>query len=545
MLLEKIKQYLREQNLDAFLIPATNSFLLEGEIPEENKLKPVSLFTGDTGLALISQDKNVLFVDSRYTLQAKEQAVDFEVLEVPTQTTISAYLKDHYTHRKIAYDPSFHSAFAVLKMKAEIPAEFVALLKNPVDLFSDQPQVCLTEEVAEYPLVYAGQSVEEKVQLVSQLIKKQNWDAYIFFNPESVSWLLNIRGNLVLYTPVALKRAVVFADGHYTVFEKELPDLKGLKMAADFKTMPEVFLSQLPNIIDSPDLIAGIKAIKTSAQQQHIANGCLEESKTLCRFLAWLEEHKLEVTEYDCAVKLQQLRSENPLYRGDSFEPIVASGPHAALPHYQLNPNEKVFLRENPLVLIDTGGQYLNATTDMTRTICVTPPTPEMIKRYTQVLKGHIAVATSEMKEGDSLTLLDQKARSFLQADGADYGHSTGHGIGMYLSVHEHPPIVSSSIQVPVQAGMVFSNEPGYYQENAYGIRLENMLLSLKTENQFIYFENLIFVPFDGRLIDFKMLTEGEKDWLSQYHSFIMMQILPQLSQHERTFFNPLMDFFV
>ena len=253
----------------------------------------------------------------------------------------------------------------------------------------------------------------------------------------------------------------------------------------------------------------------------------------------------MHLTEYDCAVKLQQLRAENPLYKGDSFEPIVASGPHAALPHYQPKKGEKVFLREAPLTLIDTGGQYLNATTDMTRTICITSPTDEMKKRYTQVLKGHIAVACSEMPQGDLPDVLDAKARSFLQADGVNYTHATGHGIGMYLSVHEHPPIIAATSKTPLKEGMVFSNEPGYYKENAFGIRLENMLLACRTENNYLYFENLIFVPFDGRLIDFSMLTVPEKDWLTQYHSFIMIKILPELSQHERSFFNPLIDFFV
>ena len=289
-----------------------------------------------------------------------------------------------------------------------------------------------------------------------------------------------------------------------------------------------------------------MKAQKNVIEIQNLKKACQFESAVICKFLAWIETQKETITELDCVDELHRLRSQNPLYVADSFDVIAASGPHAAQAHYLPTPSSSCFVRKYPLLLVDTGGQYYNGTTDMTRTICIGKPTPIIKKRYTQVLKGHIALAQAIVAEGDTPVELDKLAHQYLRADGVDYLHATGHGIGMFLSVHENPPVIHEKSTTPLFAGMVFSNEPAYYDETlGFGIRLENMLLSVRTDDNQLVFENLLYIPFDNRMVDVDMLTNDEREWIKAYHKQILDEIFPLLDGKTRAVLQPMIDFFI
>ena len=379
-------------------------------------------------------------------------------------------------------------------------------------------------------------------------MKKLGVDALAISDVESVSWLLNRRSDLSSYLPVVRRRLLLTRDGKVrTLSANALKLLKGQVVGVDLNTLPFDLYRKIKDmtfIQPMEDPIAELRAIKNPVEQNALRQACLFESAVICRFIDALYRHGAQMTERAAGSLLQRLRRENPLYLGDSFAPIVAVGVHAALAHYQVDSQSDISLNSAPMVLVDTGGQYLNGTTDMTRTICLKKPTPLMKKRYTQVLKGHIALAQTVLKVGETPALLDANARQFLQADGVDYGHATGHGIGMCLSVHDKMPTVYGKSQVCLKEGMVFSNEPAFYDfKNRFGIRLENMLLTRQKGKQ-LFFENLIFAPFEPQLVDETLLSETDKEWLRSYHTEIERRIFPLLKPAEQKRLKSLIDFF-
>lgn len=542
----KLRESLQSLNLDAILIPRSDSFLGEHYPPEKNQLKKTTNFSGSAGLALITADKAVLFVDSRYTEQAKIES-DWTVFEVPTETTPSNWILENLKEKTIGYNPYRHAVNWVNLMEAKN----IRLKEIPLkvwDTLFPREEVRL-QPAFDYDLTYCGETTESKIQKIVSVLKEKNLDGYVFTSPDSVSYILNKRSLSVAEYPVIFDRLIVLSDGSYTLFPEDKSTLSGKKIGLDLnQTSMGLFheLRHYAQIINFPDIADEMKSVKNPVEQDNIRHACLFESTVICRFLAWVEENKDHISETDCDKKLKELRAENPLYKGDSFDTIAAVGKHAALAHYQANETSNVKVNSAPLLLVDTGGNYLNGTTDMTRTICIGSPTPIMKKRYTQVLKGHIAVATASVKSGDMPAELDKKAHSFLRADGVDFGHSTGHGIGMYLAVHEAPPTIHEYAKTPLKAGMLFSNEPAFYDATEeYGIRLENMILTLNGPNDTLILENLLWIPFDGRLIDFDMLTASEKEWLRYYHKAILDRIFPKLSQTEQHTLFPLLDFFL
>ena len=541
-----LRDFLIKSNLDALLITRTDSFLGAYYPPEKGLLKDVTGFSGSAGLALITPDKAILFVDSRYTDQAKIQS-DWEVLEVPTQTTPSDWILDNLKGKTIGYNPWQHSVTWVNLMEAK-KILLKGISSQDWDMLFPKKAIALQPSF-EYDVKFCGKTTEEKVKKVVSILKENGLDAYLFTSPDSVSYLLNERSLTVPEYPLIFERIIIFSDGSYSRFDHNFKYLSGKKTGMDLNSTPMGLFSELhkhTHIVNLPDIAEGMKAIKNPIEQDNIRQACLFESAVICRFLTWVEENKDYITEVDCDTKLKELRAENPLYRGDSFDTIAAVGEHAARAHYQADKTSNVRVNSASLLLVDTGGNYLNGTTDMTRTICIGEPTPIMKKRYTQVLKGHIGVATACVKSGDLPIDIDKKAHSFLREDGVDFTHSTGHGIGMYLSVHENPPTIHEYAKTPLKAGMLFSNEPAFYDsKEGYGIRLENMILTQNGPNNSLILENLLWIPFDGRLVDFDMLTEDEKEWLRSYHKAISERIFPQLSSKEQNTLRPLLDFFL
>ncbi len=547
-----IRNFLKQQNIQALIITRTDSFLGEYYPPEKNQLLLATGFSGSAGMAVVTLNRAVLFVDARYTEQAKSES-QFEVLEIPTQTTPSEWLKNNLPDTTIGYYTEQRSAAWVSYMTLHLKTAGIHLKGLPKKiwetLFTPQNEMTPPDEF-DYDLSYCGLDTNQKINQVTGILKEHHLEAFLFASPDSVSWILNKRSLWVHEYPVIFKRLIVFADGSYHFLSEDtIKLLENKTIGADLTTLSQALCERLKNenvrIQNIPDVVAPLKAIKNQTEQNNIRQACLSESIVICRFLAWIEQSKNHITEWDCDIKLQQLRSENPLYRGDSFDTIAASGEHAARAHYHATEKTATLIASEPLLMVDTGGNYLNGTTDMTRTICTGKPTELMKRRYTQVLKGHIALTQTKIKSGDLPRQLDQNAHSFLRADGVDYLHATGHGIGMFLDVHEAPPIIHEKSDTPIVAGMLFSNEPAYYDAcEGFGIRLENMILTQNGEEDFLNLENLIWVPFDGRLVDFSLLTVDEKKWLQHYHQTILDRIVPCLSSDEQKSIRPLLDFF-
>ena len=549
-MLEKIRTYLEQNGLDAVLIPHQDEFLGEYLTADKKRLQALTGFSGSAGLAIVTTDDEVLFVDSRYTVQAKRQT-RFKVLEVPTETTPLDWITKQLKGKKVGFNGNIHSASSILNMQSktkEHKIKWINLSENIVDMFWINRPEAPEMKPTEYDEIYAGRSAIDKITSVANEIQMQGFDAMLVADPESVSWLINRRDLQNPQCPIYYDRAIVHATGECEqATEKSLKKLSKKKVVSDFSRLPYSMYEPLSKVLtDMPDIIAQMKGQKNTIEIQNLKQACLFESAVICKFLAFVEEQKETITELDCVKELKGLRAQNPMYIADSFDVIAASGPHAAQAHYLPTPSTSCFIRKYPLLLVDTGGQYLNGTTDMTRTICIGKPTPLTKKRYTQVLKGHIALASAQITEGDTPAELDKLAHQFLRADGVDYLHATGHGIGMFLSVHENPPVIHEKSTTPLYAGMVFSNEPAVYDEaNGFGIRLENMLLSVPSENGKLAFENLLFIPFDARMVDFDMLTAEEKTWLKEYHEKIISNIFPMISANVKAILKPMIDTFI
>lgn len=552
-MITKIRDFLTQHELDALIITRTDSFLGEHYPPEKNQLFRATGFSGSAGMAVVTPNRSVLFVDSRYTEQAQSEST-FEVIEIPTQTTLSDWLRTFLPGAVVGYYTEQRSAAWVSYMSIQLKASNITLkglskqIWNP--LFPPETSKSDSEEF-DYELVWCGISTADKISKITPLLHDHHLDAFLFGAPDSVSWILNKRSSWVHDYPVVFKKLIVFSDGTlHELNDHTINLLQNKIVGADLTTLSQASCERLKSarvhIKNIPDIVAPLKAVKNPVEQDNIRQACLFESLVICRFLAWLEQNKHIATEWDCDIRLKQLRSENPLYRGDSFDTIAAVGEHAARAHYHATEKTAAPISTAPMLMIDTGGNYLNGTTDMTRTICVGTPTNLMKRRYTQVLKGHIALAQTPVRSGDLPQKLDENAHAFLRADGVDYLHATGHGIGMFLDVHEAPPIIHAKADTPIVAGMLFSNEPACYDAKAgFGIRLENMILTQNGQDGFLTLENLIWVPFDGRLIDFNQLTPDEKKWLQHYHTGIHEKIMPLLSDTEQKVIRPLLDFFL
>lgn len=551
-MLDKIRSFLIQENLDALIIPRTDSFLGEHYPPEKKQLYNATGFSGSAGIAIVTKNKAVLFVDARYTIQAKQQAKFFHVFEIPTETMPSDWIKENLIGKKIGYPASQRSVAWTYQMYRSLSNNDIHFKGVSTEIWHHLFPIenIIPPEHFTYDITYTGEESKNKIKRVAEIIQKKGWDAFVFCAPDSISWLKNERCLWAPNYPVIFERGLVFSDGRYqTLTDEILPSLSGKNIGVDFNNLPQNIYEQLTAVAklhNHSDIIASLKAIKNPIEQENIRQACIYESTVICRFLAWLETNKEAIDEYSCAEKLRALRSENPLYKGDSFDTIAAVGEHAALAHYQADINSSIPIINAPMILIDTGGHYLNGTTDMTRTIATGQPTNNMKRRYTQVLKGHIALASSVLKKGDSSAILDERAHTFLRMDNVDFKHATGHGIGLFLDVHENPPIIYEKSTQPLSVGMLFSNEPAFYDDKeGFGIRLENMLLTQNGKNNTIVLENLLWIPFDHRLTDKSLLTKEEKNWLQNYHVTIQEKIFPLLSEKEREILQPQLDFFI
>jgi Xaa-Pro aminopeptidase len=576
--LAALREQLKAEKLDGFVVPLTDEHMSEYVGSYAQRLAWLTGFQGSAGSAVVLPEEAAIFVDGRYTLQVRQQVspTEWSYQSVP-ETSTTQWLEEHAPEgARIGYDPWLHTRDWVKKAKEALAsrgAELVPVDRNPIDeIWKDRPEASKAHLVVQ-PDEYAGKTAAEKRTEVGDWLQKHHADAAVLSALDSIAWAFNIRGADVTHTPVALAYALVHADGTADLFvasEKIGPDVRqhlGNGVRLHERSEFEGALSELKGktvVVDPERAVAAIfealekagakvlalrdptilpKALKNPAEIAGQKAAQTRDGAAIVRFLHWIDEEapRGEVDELIASDKLESLRRESPDLRDLSFDSISGAGPNGAIVHYKSSEKTNRKLEKGQLYLIDSGGQYIDGTTDITRTVAIGEPTAEMIDRFTRVLKGHIAIATSVFPKGTRGSQLDSFARRPLWEAGLDYAHGTGHGVGSFLAVHEGPQRISpvgssqSGGDEPLQAGMIISNEPGYYKTGEYGIRIENLVLVVPreiegAEKEMLGFETLTFAPIDRRLIDSGMLEPEELVWLNCYHAHVLAKIGPTLS---------------
>ncbi|MGI9409464.1 MAG: aminopeptidase P family protein [Hyphomicrobiaceae bacterium] len=576
----RLRSELSKLGLDAFLVPRGDQHRGEYVAAASERLAWLTGFTGSAGFSIIAQKSAVLFVDGRYTVQAKAQvpAGIFEVVQIPGATAedwlIDKLAKGTAT---VGYDPWLHSAGEIERLTDKLKPRDIKLkpvAANPIDRIwgNVRPPPPLGPIVVQ-PLSRAGRSAEEKIAELRSSLAEADQAATVLTAPDSICWLLNIRGSDVLHNPVVLSFAIVQARGkvelftetdklneaakaHLSPFACVLPPsefsdrlealvAKGNKVRIDKDTCPVCIMRRLggpKQISYGPDLCVLPKAVKNKVEIRGARAAHKRDAVAVCRFLAWLEQRAPagQVDEILAAKQLETFRRDTGKLREISFDTISGSGPNGAIVHYRVTEASNRKLGKGELYLVDSGAQYADGTTDITRTIAIGRPSDEMRDRFTRVLKGHIAIACAAVPEGTRGVDLDPFARRALWDDGLDFDHGTGHGVGSYLSVHEGPQSISRRGMVALQPGMIISNEPGYYKEGSYGIRIENLILVEQAkrvgtgDRHMLTFETLTLAPIDRRLIKPSLLTPRERTWIDNYHGRVQASVAPDLEKSDR-----------
>jgi Xaa-Pro aminopeptidase len=576
--LRRLRALMEEERLDAVLVPRGDEHLGEYVPPSAERLAWLTGFTGSAGLAAVLRDRAALFVDGRYTLQAAQQLPpDTYELHHLVREPLSAWLKTVLeAGARVGYDPWLHAAAAVDALGADLSAAgiaTVALERNPIDrLWDDRPAPPLAPAIPHADQFAGLDSAEKRATLQGELAKA-GLGAAVLTQPDSIAWLLNIRGGDVPNAPLPLSFAILKDDGGVslyidarklspktrahlgnsveiaapTEFGAGLDRLAGMgkPVRLDPQNTPAWVSARLGAagvaIAAGPDPCQRPKAVKNAAEQEGARQAHVRDGAALVEFLAWLDD-RMETappTEIEASDHLAGCRARQDLARGPSFDTISGAGPHGAIVHYRAVPETDARLAPGMLYLLDSGGQYLDATTDVTRTIALGDPTPGMCRHFTLVLKGHIALGRARFPEGTSGAQLDALARMPLWEAGLDFDHGTGHGVGSYLSVHEGPQRIFKNGTAPLEPGMIVSNEPGYYRPGEYGIRIENLVLVRQAEipdaeRPMLEFETLTLVPIDRNLIDRALLTHAERDWIDAYHARVFAALADRVDEPQR-----------
>ena len=575
--LAALREQLRADRLDGFVVPLTDEHMSEYVGSYAQRLAWLTGFQGSAGSAVVLPEEAAIFVDGRYTLQVRDQ-VDGEhwsYQSVP-ETSIADWLKAHAPDgARIGFDPWLHTRDWVTKARealAERGAELVAVRRNPIDaVWADQPEPSRARLIV-HPEKYTGRSSAAKRQEMADWLKEQKADAAVLAALDSIAWTFNVRGQDVEHTPVALSFALVHADGTADLFvdsgkigddvRQHLGNGVRLHERSDFaaglarlagKTVvvdPERSVAAVfealekggAKVLAKRDPAVLPKAIKNEVEIRGHREAQARDGAALARFLHWLsvEAQTGAVDEIAAAERLHAFRKEGGDLRDLSFDTISGAGPNGAIVHYRVTPETNRALEPGSLYLVDSGGQYPDGTTDVTRTVAIGEPTAEMRDRFTRVLKGHVGIARAVFPKGTRGSQLDSFARRALWEAGLDYAHGTGHGVGSFLAVHEGPQRISpvGSVQPggdePLQAGMILSNEPGYYRTGAYGIRIENLVLVEPreiegAEKEMLGFETLTFAPIERRLIEADRLSGEERGWVDAYHAAVLKVVGPRL----------------
>jgi Xaa-Pro aminopeptidase len=567
-----LRAELARRGLGGFVVPRADRFQNEYVPPCAERLAWLTGFTGSAGLAIVLADRAVLFVDGRYQVQVREE-VDGAVFAVehlvdrPPHEWIEANLP---AGAKLGYSPWLHTvdgAERLAKACTAAGATLVPVADNPIDtIWPDRPPAP-TGAVVSHDLHYAGESAEEKLVRVRAAIEKLSADALVVSDPHAVSWLFNIRGSDVPHTPVALAfafvpregRPALYVDGRKlgndvrhrleeiadvrasTEFERDLAALgnERRKVRLDPSACPEAIARLVADsggtVMRGSDPIASMKAVKNAAEIAGTHAAQLRDGAAVTRFLAWFDREARagRLTEIDAVEALESFRRDTGLLKDVSFPTIAGAGANGAVVHYRVTRRSNRRIAPGELFLVDSGAQYEDGTTDITRTVAVGTPDANMRANFTRVLKGHIAIARAVFPDGTTGAQLDSFARQYLWRAGLDFDHGTGHGVGSYLSVHEGPARISKLGSAALKRGMILSNEPGYYRTGAYGIRIENLVLVVEAppvegaEKPLNTFETLTLAPIDTRLVEPALMTADEIAWLDAYHARVRDALAP------------------
>ena len=575
--LAALRAELAKRGLDGFVVPHSDQHMGEYLPAYAERLAWLTAFTGSAGAAVVLADKAAVFVDGRYTLQVRKQTDTslFEPRDLVAEGP-QVWIPDHLPKgAKLGYDPWLHTAHGVAHLKAAVEkagGTLVAVDSNPIDaVWADQPAPPVTP-AKPHALNLAGEQSEAKRLRLGDGLKKAGAEAAVITLADSVCWLLNIRGHDVPHTPFTLAFAILHDDGSAGLFldpAKRTPELmahlgnsvqvhapsqfavaldamKGKSVLVDPSTAAAAIFDQLnkagAKIRQGADPCQLPKACKNSLEIEGMRKAHIRDGAALARFLAWFENNAAggELTEIQAAETLEGFRRATGVLSDVSFDTISGAGSNGAIVHYRVTRSTNRSIRPGEMFLLDSGAQYPDGTTDVTRTIMVGEATPEMRDRFTRVLKGHIALATARFPDGTIGMQLDSFARRPLWEAGLDYDHGTGHGVGSYLSVHEGPQNISKKpVMQPLKPGMVCSNEPGFYKTGAFGIRIENLVVvtepqDLGGDRPMMGFETITLVPIDLNLVESSLLTDGERGWLNIYHARVRDTIAPLVEEDVR-----------
>jgi Xaa-Pro aminopeptidase len=573
--LSAFREELARRKLAGFVVPRADQQQNEYVAPSEERLAWLTGFTGSAGMAIVLTQESALFVDGRYTLQAAKQ-VDRKAWSVeplvdpPPESWLATHLR---SGDRLGFDPWLHTLAAAERLAAacaKAGAELVAVDSNPLDsVWTERPPPPLGP-VAIHGTQFSGEAEADKLRRIHAEIQKLGVDALVLSDSHAVAWTFNIRGADVSHTPLPLSYALVPRDGRPTIFidhrklsnsarghlertadvaepDALAPKLTalargGASIALDSATAADA-LSRLISAaggkpVRGSDPVSLLKAAKNPTEIAGTRTAHRRDAVALTRFLAWLDREAPSgaLTEIDAVEALETFRRDTGALRDVSFPTISGAGPNGAIVHYRVTRKSNRRIAPGDLLLIDSGAQYEDGTTDVTRTIAIGPPTPEMCDRFTRVLRGHIAIARALFPDGTTGAQLDTLARQFLWQVGADFEHGTGHGVGSYLSVHEGPARISRLGTTPLKRGMILSNEPGYYKTDAFGIRIENLELVVAAdiagaEKPMNGFETLTLAPIDRRLVDLNMLSGDELSWLNDYHARVRHEVRPHVDE--------------
>ena len=579
--LAALRKEMRKEKLTHFLIPHADEHQNEYLPERAERLSWLTGFLGSAGFCIAGLKQAIVFVDGRYTLQLREQTdLNHFTPESLVDLPPSKWLAANTTRKsRIGFDPALTTIAQYEQFSASVKqrgAELAAT-DNLIDrIWHDQP-ASPAGLVKLHANKYAGQTAAKKITSIQKAIADKQADLCLLTDPASLCWLFNIRGNDMVHNPLVLGYAIIPAKGKPTLFiepakltassEKQLKKLanlaapktvektlakaaKGKQVLCDPNLVAWKFAHSITKaggkIIKGRDPVVLPRAIKNQTEIQGARNAHIRDGVAMCKFLYWLDQQRAgSIDEITTAKKLESIRFENAKAMGSrleeiSFDTISGAGPNGAIVHYRVSEKTNARIKNNSLYLVDSGAQYLDGTTDITRTIAIGKPPKQAITDYTLVLKGHIAIGLARFPKGTRGVDLDVLARNALWQNGKDYAHGTGHGVGSFMNVHEGPQSLSKRGMEPFVPGMIVSNEPGYYVEGKYGIRIENLVLVTESESlggniDTHGFENLTFAPIDLRLIDTSLLNSVERKWLNDYHAQTYKKLSPHLPRAEKT----------
>jgi Xaa-Pro aminopeptidase len=561
--IKKLRRLFKTFNLDGYIIPKNNNFFGEYVTASEDNLKFISNFTGSAGFAVILKNKNYMFVDGRYNIQAGIQCgKQFQICTIPKEYPFDIFGKKKLN---LGFDPKLHTENSLNRLFGKNFTKLKAVNENLIDLLWKREKNSNINFFYSVKNKDAGLTVEQKLAMLVKKIKLNKVNYLFTTASENIAWLLNIRGKDTSYSPLPNAHAIIDKTGKVSLFcnlkkinkyfknninkNVEIYDFNFLpnfilnlsdkKILIDVLTCSIFYKTIIKKnnlILEKQDPIYYLKSLKNKTEIKNSVKSHIYDGAALTKFIFWLKNNfrTKKITEILAQDKLLEFRKKNKTFHSLSFPTISGSGPNSAIIHYKADKKSNRLLRKGDVYLVDSGGQYLYGTTDVTRTLSLDVFDNKIRDIFTRVLKGHIAVASFKLNKNSYGDKIDQSARKFLKDINLDYPHGTGHGVGYFSNVHEGPQAISRGNKIAFKEGMITSNEPGYYKKNHFGIRIENLVYVKKTKNK-LKFEDLTLVPIDKTLIVKKLLSSFEKDWLNKYHQRVFIHLKKFMNKFELT----------